>query len=810
MGQDKVYLNIQEQVEKNRRDILAIEQGATVLADFGIKVVGQVNNSSDLPNPATYLEEGGAFGDAYAVGTTSPFLFYIFTRAFAGQDEPSWFDLGIFPQPGPQGETGETGPVGPAGPVGPKGDKGDTGEAGSQGVQGPVGPVGPAGPAGPKGDAGDPGAFFIIAGQVASADLLPAAADIPSNKAYLVGASAPYDVYAIMVEGTGNTHYWINLGPVAVQQSDTKVGSLTFEVSGTFSPEVLAEIINTTTADFIKIGNIYFVKQSLGSYYAMKRDISTGEIYLYCLGINLAYGNWSITTETVMDLDSAQTVLGTKTFAAIIANQIETGQLTVSVLNPNANGKGFVLPSSEGLAANETLSTESYVDTEVNSIPKLVTDNSIQGGSNGQTDTYYQSLVFIPFPEKSVGDSVNVNLSIFLDGTFNAYSSIIWVDSVWTTSGGEVNANTPILNNATILANLNKWKDVSFTATVRDFQALRKNVQYSVMNTSSYGKGVYVMIINKSLHALKYVKPLATKEDVAEKMSNPMTTAGDIIVGGSNGAPTRLGKGADGQVVTMINGAPGWANGGAASVVYNNSNPTPAAVGGVSAGTTFSNKTVQEVFDMLFYPEIPLGNLGVTSSQASGSFEYGTSRTIYTVTPTFAVGSYPITSFKIGTSSGGSDIYNGTATSGTAITLSSPITWNGQSTYTLYCTLTDGHTTKTATLTYTPVYSSYYKVASTTTTPTSSLTRDNGVDSSSGTSISYAAGNYIYMYSHSKSGSSHKIQTNVFGQWADVSVGTTYIGSVNIINSAGATVSYYVYRTTSPMAGAGSGTFRLN
>ena len=53
----KVYLNIQEQVEKNRVDILAIQQGATVLAEFGIKVIGHADDSSELPDPATYIEE---------------------------------------------------------------------------------------------------------------------------------------------------------------------------------------------------------------------------------------------------------------------------------------------------------------------------------------------------------------------------------------------------------------------------------------------------------------------------------------------------------------------------------------------------------------------------------------------------------------------------------------------------------------------------------------------------------------------------------------------------------------------------------
>lgn len=50
-------------------------------------------------------------------------------------------------------------------------------------------------------------------------------------------------------------------------------------------------------------------------------------------------------------------------------------------------------------------------------------------------------------------------------------------------------------------------------------------------------------------------------------MSNPMTTAGDVIYGGASGAPTRLGVGTAGQVLTVNAGAtaPEWAAGGGGS-----------------------------------------------------------------------------------------------------------------------------------------------------------------------------------------------------------------------------------------------------
>lgn len=43
-------------------------------------------------------------------------------------------------------------------------------------------------------------------------------------------------------------------------------------------------------------------------------------------------------------------------------------------------------------------------------------------------------------------------------------------------------------------------------------------------------------------------------------MLNPMTSAGDLIVGGVSGDPDRLGVGTNGQVLTVTSGAPAWAS----------------------------------------------------------------------------------------------------------------------------------------------------------------------------------------------------------------------------------------------------------
>ena len=110
--ENKVLRNLQEQVAKNKSDISDILEAKAVIAEFGIRVVGEVDTEAELPDPATY---SGEYGDAYTVGIQSPYDYYIFTRPNDDIPQAHWFNVGKFPMPGPQGEPGLPGA---------KGDKG--------------------------------------------------------------------------------------------------------------------------------------------------------------------------------------------------------------------------------------------------------------------------------------------------------------------------------------------------------------------------------------------------------------------------------------------------------------------------------------------------------------------------------------------------------------------------------------------------------------------------------------------------------------------------------------------------------------
>jgi hypothetical protein len=110
-------------------------------------------------------------------------------------------------------------------------------------------------------------------------------------------------------------------------------------------------------------------------------------------------------------------------------------------------------------------------------------------------------------------------------------------------------------------------------------------------------------------------------------MANPMTTLGDTIIGGTAGAPTRLGIGATNSVYQVIAGSPGWSSG-----ILNLNGKTIVIGGGGFTLTTAGNAitfTLPAVTDTI--PGIGSTETITGNWTFNGSFTTGNDATIHGV-----------------------------------------------------------------------------------------------------------------------------------------------------------------------------------
>lgn len=187
----------------------------------------------------------------------------------------------------------------------------------------------------------------------------------------------------------------------------------------------------------------------------------------------------------------------------------------------------------------------------------------------------------------------------------------------------------------------------------------------------------------------------------------------------------------------------------------------------------------------------------IATQVASGTFEYGTSKEVTQVTPNFTSGSDAITSTKIGTTSGGSNLYSGgSATSGDAIALTTPLSMNGETNTTVYCTLSDGTTTTTRSTAFKfPKYTYYGSfLASSSTKPTKDNLTGVATIPTNGVQITTSMLQNIFFVSPTQI-SNAKIQQQVDGQWTDSGLGGTVEETANFTTSTNKTLLYYYYHT---------------
>ena len=266
------YRNLQEQVLKNKNDIENALQLNNLLSDFGIRIIGQVESAYQIPSVSDYKENNPnwKYGDAYTVGTESPYDLYILTRANNNNPQDFWFDIGEFPLRGPVGPQGPQGPQGEKGEKGDPGIKGERGLQGTPGLRGEIGPQGPQGPAGPQGPQGVPGQVYKIIDVLDNTGQLPEPTESIRDNAYIINGF----IYIIMGSGVLE---WVNVGTIdptnftagqvmtLIQSTDSIVVSLNsdnskilFNLSNNLLNKINRALLTPTNApnerEFVAIG----------------------------------------------------------------------------------------------------------------------------------------------------------------------------------------------------------------------------------------------------------------------------------------------------------------------------------------------------------------------------------------------------------------------------------------------------------------------------------------------------------------------------------------------------------------------------
>ena len=231
IGHGVTVYNLENQVLKNKVDIQNLQTSEKVLATFGIKVIGTAANSSAIPTVAVYKANNPdwEYGDAYAVGTASPYEFYILTRADETHTEDYWFNLGVIK--GPKGDPGNDGANGADGQdgVSPTVSVGTvtTGNPGTPVSVTNAGtstnvvlnfriPKGATGDKGAKGDKGDTGFAVNIASELNNINELPTASASYVNIGYVIkDADGDSNLYVCMTNASTGAWYWNNVGKIA-------------------------------------------------------------------------------------------------------------------------------------------------------------------------------------------------------------------------------------------------------------------------------------------------------------------------------------------------------------------------------------------------------------------------------------------------------------------------------------------------------------------------------------------------------------------------------------------------------------------
>ena len=402
--------SLEEQVEKNAQDIEDFKNANQTIAEFGIYVVGVLASVDDLP------AQGENFGDAYLIGSSTPYDMHVWTRDVA-HNTAKWVDLGAFPLKGDKGDKGDIGSVirvDSGEPLnnptslydfyidritgywytpylnetgygwlkgftlkGEKGDRGLQGKQGVQGVPGVQGKTGAIGAKGDKGDKGDTGAAFNVQGTLASSSNLPTPTAEMQDKGYAY----------IIPDAEGTKHIWVIQGSESTSFSWVDVGTAGVGIQGEKGADGIG--LNNLTGTDLTYGNVtvtYNTTDGIGINGTMRQTYGdTNHDSTVDMNIPLVPGNGILidkqagTERVEVKLDSSRSITATGLTASENGMSVSLYSDNIQYQDYQGNQYMYTFPSKNG-----TLTTDGSF--------KTIFGKSIVG--TGNINLYVHNMTF--------------------------------------------------------------------------------------------------------------------------------------------------------------------------------------------------------------------------------------------------------------------------------------------------------------------------------------------------------------------------------------------------------------------------------
>lgn len=248
---------------------------------------------------------------------------------------------------------------------------------------------------------------------------------------------------------------------------------------------------------------------------------------------------YNSSTDKVEVYNGAVDPLVNETKAATGASRLKNKDLddaTSSIVNTSDTSKKILFSAGGGATATATTLASSQTIARTLTFPDA-------------TDTLVGKATTDVLTNKSIDATTNTLSNIANASIATAAGIVDTKLATISTSGKVSNSATTATNANTASAIVSRDGSGNFTAST-----ITANLTGNASGTSANVTGVVALVNGGTGTA-------AASANAAFNALSPMTASGDIIYGGTSGAGTRLPKGANGQVLTLLSGIPAWGTG---------------------------------------------------------------------------------------------------------------------------------------------------------------------------------------------------------------------------------------------------------